>query len=157
MVDAGVWPYNFSYVSILGRDDYVFQVVACESVYLELSEVPGNPHTLNYEIALGIDNNAKTEIRAEVGGPAMASHQGQVLDCEGVRAFWVSWDQGYVEVGTGTSVRDTRSVLVSWQDPSPHKVNAMGASVKEGVQASWEFTDRPGQSQHLRYLIEILY
>ena len=104
VIDTGSWPNEFTYSTILGQTSTIIQVIACQSIFIELSEIPGNPKTLSYEIALGIDMNSKTEIRSGVDGAVLATHEGEVLHCLELKVFWLQWDRGMVEVGTGDVV-----------------------------------------------------
>ena len=43
--EAGTWPDKMTWVSALDEEEYIFQVQACESVYIALSSIPANPCT----------------------------------------------------------------------------------------------------------------
>ena len=59
-----------------------------------------------------------------------------IVSCEEFRAFWVSWEKGSIQVGSGTQFTH---VLAAWDDPNPltdTKYVAFGSY--EGASVDWQ-------------------
>ena len=79
------------------------------------------------------------------------------------RTFWVSWLDGYLQVGRGNQAG--RNMFASWQDPNPVKRQIHAISVttgnwqRTGSTGVWEFSEFNGNksSQDLFLLQPIFY
>jgi hypothetical protein len=136
LVDSGTWPTNFTYAVILGRESYVLEVVACQGVFVELSEIPGNPKASSYEVALGIDDNTKSELRLGLGGSVLQSHSGAVLHCSELKAFWFAWNRGTLTAGLGSTVGSNQ--ILQHHDSNALSIHSVGVAALEGVDAMIE-------------------
>ncbi len=63
-----------------------------------------------------------------------------LLDCY---SFWISWKDGLIEIGRGSSREDGR--LVSWFDSDPYDVNIVDMSTGENHKGDWEFVRLKGK------------
>ncbi|XP_067668468.1 uncharacterized protein [Haliotis asinina] len=54
------------------------------------------------------------------------------------RDLWISWDDGVISVGTGTTVGFGR--FMSWRDPHPHPIRYIAVSTGWGSTGLWHFT-----------------
>ena len=59
------------------------------------------------------------------------------LDCAASKAFWISWNEHEVQVGTGTSV--TENVFLSVHNLTDLAVNAVAISTGWGSTGKWIF------------------
>lgn len=151
VVDAGIWPNDFTYAMILGETSHIVEVAACHGVFVELVEIPGNPRTRTYEFAIGLQENSKCELRDGIDGNLLASHNEGLLHCTELRAFWFTWERGVIKMGTGYNVGS--NMVIQYSDPNPLTVNAVGIGALEGVDALFEFKNYPGECNPGKYFI----
>lgn len=142
---AGKWPTEFTYITTIGYSSMIFYVQACRDVYVILTEIPENPRTRSLELAVGIGNNLRIELRKGVGGPVLesVSHEG-VLNCFEKRAFWLSFQHPRIILGSGEEI--DKNILVSHIDEDDLNINSLGVSASPDVDAKWEFPYFTGQS-----------
>ncbi|CAH1796732.1 unnamed protein product, partial [Owenia fusiformis] len=131
--------YYFTHtpIDVTGKDFFTFDVQACHDGHVQLSKTAGNLDVDTYEILLqGWDSTTKTSaIRDERQGSLKVSHNEQIVFCDATTSFWISWADGYIEVGKG-HVYGTDTFL-QWDDPSPHSVNAVQFTTGFGVTGTW--------------------
>ena len=115
----------------------LLHITACQSAYLALSFLPGKTSTYTYEVALGIKNNTKSELRTSVGGTAVVDFDGPVLVCEYGNDFWISWTVYGISIGYGTRFGD--NTMLHWEDGDiGHDVNTV--SFASGSPAQWQIS-----------------
>ena len=81
----------------------------------------------------------RTEIRSEIQGDVEhVMDTPNILDCNELRSFWISWNSGFVQVGQGMVVG--RGVLLGWQDEEdiPRPINWISVSTGFGSTGEWE-------------------
>ena len=127
--------YNTSAVVVEGHRHMMFHLVACHSAFIALSFLPHKLSSSTYEIALGIDDNAKSEFRTSGGGVAASEYVGQVLNCASGNDFWLSWTMTGVSFGFG--MRFGENTMLQWQDAeTSHDVNTI--SFASQSKAVWQ-------------------
>jgi Farnesoic acid 0-methyl transferase len=125
--------YNTSTIMVDGHRHMLLRITACHSAYLALSFLPGKTSTYTYEVALGINDNTKSELRTSVGGNAVAEFDGQVLACEYGNDFWISWTVSGISIGYGT--RFGANAMLQWEDgDTGHDVNAVSFASRSPAQ-----------------------
>jgi hypothetical protein len=125
--------YNTSTIMVDGHRHLLLHITACQSAYIALSFLPGKTSSYAYEVALGINDNTKSELRTSVGGTAVAEYDGQVLACSSGNYFWISWIAYGVRIGYGTHF-GTNAIL-QWEDgDNGHDVNTVSFASQSTAQ-----------------------
>ena len=97
------------------------------------------------EVRIGVNENNQSSILKGVNGETVAiewSHK--LLNCDEGRWLWVSWADGFIQLGQG-SVVGVRPI-VWYQNPDAFPVHAV--ALASSVDALWEFANVPSNSQH---------
>ncbi len=127
----------------LAQTEATFSVKSCEDISLVLSETAGMPTLNTYQVVLGINKNAQSEIRDGVDGHALVRAQtSNLLSCDVMRSFWVSWQDGVLCVGTGYIIG--QQMFMSWTSPRG-SIRVSGISTASVYQAEWDMTAIVGQ------------
>ena len=144
MYTYGNTTYESAWIPVSGSTNLVFSVQACSDAFFTLSEVQGNPYMTSYEIALGINGGEVNELRHGVGSTSPGdTYNGQLLDCNTQKDFWVSWVGGNFEFGRGHSFGIDR-VLTYFHD-TPHDTNAVAITTSNNVKGTWVFDAAVGK------------
>ena len=61
---------------------------------------------------------------------------GGLLTIDKMKSFWVSWANGFLEVGEGYTIGDKR--LCTWQDSEPQPIHFLTMSTGFGYNGHWE-------------------
>ena len=120
------------------RQHLLFSLETCREAYLVLTNQPGVTEDNAYHVVIGAQDNSVTEIRKQSPQTETKSFSTpDILSCTEMRQFWLKWEAGTIELGTGEVVGS--SSLFSWRDLSPYDVNAISpASKYEDKNAHWE-------------------
>ena|SRR6218665_1442847 len=95
------------------------------------------------EVGLGVENNKKSFIRLLLGSSSsFETSTPNLLHCDDMRAFWVSWDNEYFKVGRGLMVDE--QIIMNLQDPNRHTFNAIALSSSWGSSAVWQVYENSG-------------
>ena len=73
-----------------------------------------------------------------------ARQQDHPLSCSESRPFWLSWQDGYIRLGTGLTVGEGQ--MLAWQDRGPHPVEFLGISTGWGATGVWSFPISKGRT-----------
>lgn len=92
---------------------------------------------LMYEIVIGGWSNTKSIIRNKKQGFGKVSASGRYLNCSEFIQFWISWNDGIIQVGQGHEIGG--NVFLRWEDPVPYAVNYIAISSYNGVTGEWIF------------------
>ena len=63
-----------------------------------------------------------------------------LLHCDKYRTMWLYWAEGLIELAIGSP----SEVWLSWQDPDPTPVNAMGFDTSDDMAGDWEIIKLTG-------------
>ena len=81
------------------------QVQASMSACILLSSVMTLKTVEGYEIEIGSDSNTKTVIRSAIDGSTLVTVPSDgVLKSDDLAYYWISWNNGYIEVGVNRYV-----------------------------------------------------
>ncbi|CAH1798336.1 unnamed protein product [Owenia fusiformis] len=128
--------YRHSPIDVEGKTFIRFNVMACHDAHLLLQKTPGDTSNDLYQIVIhGWSWNPKSVIR-DITGTAVATSTGSVFSCNEMRPFWVSWANRKIQVRHGQAVGE--SIFLTWQDPTPHAVNAINFITGWGASGTWE-------------------
>ncbi|CAD5121951.1 DgyrCDS10412 [Dimorphilus gyrociliatus] len=119
------------------QDIWRFDVAACDDVSIILTR--GDLSDDNIEIRIGTNDNLNTEIRRTVGGEVMnRTVTPNILKCERLDAFWLSWRGGLIELGQ----TNKNKVLVSWKSDlnRNHRSLLLRIHSKNSVSSYWQYT-----------------
>ena len=95
------------------------------------------------EVWIGRNDNNQTSILLGVNGQAVATEWShQLLSCSEARWLWLSWNDGYIQLGSGSVVG--AHVIVFWQDPDRLPVHAI--ALASAVEAKWEVANVPSKN-----------
>ena len=125
-----------NWAPVYGDNRVEFTAHACSNAFISLAQIMFESRSLAYEVALGINDNTRSEIRDEVGGESKVSHDGAVLNCDEPQKFWIRWgrDTDGIQVGRG----DGDTPFMSWDNPTLHDINAIGLGSSQ-VDAAFNF------------------
>ena len=126
---------NHLTLTVDNRNHLVFSLDTCGEVSLALSQIPGLMVYKTYLVVIGSGaNNDAIEIYSD-GEVKYHQHFPCISECRHYRTFWVSWENGLINVGRGILMNV--NLLASWQDTSPHLVGAV--SLGGNPSAYWRF------------------
>ena len=94
--------------SVVDRKYFPFSVSACADAHVILTEKEGRSDGHIYEFVIGGWENSRSVIRTNIRGggrTVMASKQtADILKCDQMVTFWISWLDGHIEVRYSFSV-----------------------------------------------------
>ena len=133
--------YKSLHRSMVGRNFTTFRVKASSDARIALSNIHGNIQPLAYEVHIGAASNSKTLLLWKVNGQELAVHETSgILDNSQLKAFWISWQDGVIEVGEGSEPQP--DTLLSWTDPKPVQIQSIAvATGLESQGGEWEFDE----------------
>ena len=84
----------------------IFDVTACSDAYVTVSETLGAlSQSPAYDILIGADGNQATKLMNRTTGDVITSQNtSNILNCSDFRSFWVSWANGFIQIGHGSKV-----------------------------------------------------
>ncbi|XP_070536765.1 C3 and PZP-like alpha-2-macroglobulin domain-containing protein 8 [Ptychodera flava] len=130
--------YEYQYQKLPeGVTNFTFSTKAYNDVHLALSAV-GNDLPEMYEIVIGGFQNTESWIaRSKQGDHEIRVPTKDIVTWDEFKAFWVSWKDGYIQVGHGMTPSND-SVFLAWEDANPLTVMYIGFSTGWGSMG--EFT-----------------
>lgn len=124
--------YSRILMSVVGANEFVFGVAACRDAYIAMSQVPGIYTHFTYELVIGAQDNTETMLYSAVGGNLLKSAMTpQILSCDTVRLFWLSWRNGQISFGKG--IVPEVGALFTVNDAQWHAVNSLSFMTPPGV------------------------
>ena len=137
--------YKKFWVSTTDITGVVFEVLADKNAYIALCAVEGQIDYDAYEIQIGIENNQVTVIYPKLNDATnqVRASTPNVLDHLQFRAFWISWSYGVIRVGKGGNLHVNE--LLSYTDPAPHAVGAVGFAAEASIDSHWVITKLIGK------------
>ncbi|CAH1794507.1 unnamed protein product [Owenia fusiformis] len=139
--------YNFKHgwFSVQNTNHIVLKIQACNDAHIALMTTPGVDSADTYEIVIGGWRNTKTVLRPSKGGKPMATALTRdILSCDELRSFWISWYDKSIEIGSGNVYGMNR--IIYYPDPNFHDVNAISYATGWGSSAEWRLTVSEGMS-----------
>ncbi len=61
-----------------------------------------------------------------------------IVDCDIMRPFWLSWNDGLIVAGSGSEVGE--SILMSWTNPNPWPIVAASFGGYDNVPGRWRYS-----------------
>ena len=115
-----------------------FLVKTCSDAFVALVDARNLSSGENfYEIVIGAHRGRNFIFRRNgVGKTKIDSFNRQVL-CNVYKPFWISWDQGHIQVGQGLDVDE--EPIMEFSDPTPFAVEAIGIMTSHGSNGTWIF------------------
>ena len=136
---------NYKYTPVPSQDAQIqthryiqFYVQANNDAHVLLQSRKNDEVNGVYEIVIGGWRNSKSVIRDRKQGTNYALTHNMGLNSTSLRPFWVSFQNGWVKVGTGTEVGENQ--FMSWEDPTPAKIKFISVSTGFGSSGRWEFS-----------------
>ncbi|ELU12989.1 hypothetical protein CAPTEDRAFT_114549 [Capitella teleta] len=146
--------YNYTWF-VTERTSISFKVKTCADAHLALSTDPMDVSTNTYEVIIGGWENTRSSIRRGIGGDQLqTASTPDVLSCDELRLFWVSWQEGRIRAGQGNSL--DHNILVEWVDPEPMGVGIISVTTGWGSTGEWEFANILGKN-YLLWALRISY
>lgn len=104
--------YGYDQVWLRPTGQYVaFKAKTCRDVHVLLAS-DFLEQAAAYEVVIGGYNNQRVDIRRSMSGIILAQEMSpEICNCDEFLPFWVSWEDGIIEVGTG---KVHQHVLVSF-------------------------------------------
>ena len=93
----------------------------------------------------GSNSNGESYIVHDRSAPTDVTREGTpgILDCTKLRPYWITWNDGNVELGVGDFLYE--DTMVEWEDNTPHPVTAISLSGGPNLSpGSWEFSRDAG-------------
>ncbi|XP_066492385.1 C3 and PZP-like alpha-2-macroglobulin domain-containing protein 8 [Tiliqua scincoides] len=124
--------YEYQYVQKPARmTHFNVAVKAHNNAHIALSSGPHDMAEMT-EIVIGGYQNSRTWIStSKMGEPVASAETAGILSWDEFRSFWVSWANGVIQVGHGTSVLN-ESIIVTWVVPRQPEVKYIGFSTGWG-------------------------
>jgi hypothetical protein len=128
---------NIGY-SVSGRSGLLFGVAACNDVHVALTETPGVQTRRAYELVIGASGNSQTLLKDASSGSSLAQvSSANILSCNAVKSFWLSWTNASVSFGTGTVLEVGR--VLYHRDPNLYAISAISVKTPYGVVGNFSF------------------
>lgn len=106
-----------------------FKAIADSDIFVCFSPVNNpvrNTSTELYELVIGGWDDTKTALRIKsLDKSAKEIPTTDLLDPLDFRDYWIAYDNGAINFGTGTNPEDDASIVFSWQDPYPDATQPM--------------------------------
>jgi len=132
-----------AWVTVDERRSIVFKVQACADAHIALSSQLGLSIQHTYEVVLGGWQNSRSAIRNKTQGMDWTDvSTPDILHCDEMRSFWISWEYGLIMVGKGSKVG--KNEVMHWLDPAPYSVHAISVSTGYESSGLWEFSSTEG-------------
>ncbi len=126
------------------RDYIIFRIKAVSDAHILLTETI-NDFSIGYEVIIGGWDNTQSGIRQPPYGDLVHEVPTEgLLSKDEWRTFWISYDHGLVEAGSGTDVG--ANIILQWHADSPLTINAITVSTAVNILADWEFSQFEGTS-----------
>lgn len=136
--------YDSFWMTVYDDHSLVFTVQACSNAQLILCELPGIAGSNCFEYVIGYNQNKETILRKGKGGQVVSTVSSpNVLNCNDLKALWVSWSDNIIAFGRGITAGVSR--ILNYKDTSQLKINAFSVATV-GVTAHWQFHEVDGQS-----------
>ena len=115
---------------------------SCAEAHLHLYLIYNEPQA--YEVVIGAESNTKTSLYRETSTSVIHSENTpDVLDCLESRTFWISWENGQIDVREESLAGNS---LLSWTDTNPLEVHMMALSSGSGSEgAEWTYSTSAGR------------
>lgn len=146
--------YSTLHRSLLDAQYTTFKVKAQSDAMISLLRVPRNIFATSYEIVIGTQSNGHTVTILRGKSPLGANEfeieidTVDILSSTDLRSFWVSWQDGAIQFGTGNVFGQGR--LINYKDPQPsYRKYVHSLAVASGTNAEWEFGQPFGSSMYL--------
>ena len=131
----------------------MFRVRAGADANLVLAPYIEDTESGVYEITIGADANNITLLRD--GTHINKDKPGKVLErritrnilsADEARTFWISWANGYIQLGRGYDVGVDR--ILGWESTEPREIHAISIAT-ESTEGIWEFSNIPSKATML--------
>ena len=118
---------------------------SCAEAHLHLLSFYTDPQS--YEVVIGAESNTKTSLYRETSTSVIHSENTpDVLDCLESRTFWISWENGHIDVREESLAGNS---LLTWTDTNPLEVHMMALSSGPGSEgAEWIYSINAGRCDH---------
>jgi len=128
-------------IFVEGKRAMVFRVRACSSAHLLMASIYNHGmHTT--DLTIGGSGNTKTVLKHHGSGKEVASADTEnILHCNEMRSFWVSWAYGYFRVGWGSTLGVGIILNVEKTGDINHDVTAIGLYTEIGIAGVWEIEE----------------
>ena len=120
----------------------IVDIRSCGEAHLHLQPFYTEPQS--YEVVIGAESNTKTSLYRETSTSVIHSENTpDVLDCLESRTFWISWENGQIDVREESLAGNS---LLSWTDTNPLEVHMMALSSGPGSEgAEWIYSINAGR------------
>ena len=135
--------YNTLWLPTFDTHSLIFTVRTCSNAQIILCELPGIAGDNCFEFVIGHDNNRETLLRRGKGGQVVTTVPSpNTLNCNDLKALWISWGDNIISFGRGITVGVSR--VVAYTDDSKMKINAVSIATV-GNAGHWQFNEVDGK------------
>ena len=132
----GSYDYYRYHLVVANKNSLMFSLKACSDGHVGLSEIPGLSSLNMYEVVIGGWTNTKSVIRrARQGKIEVEAQTPDILSCDLARYFWVTWEDGVIQMGTGGVL--LQGTILTFTDPEPYTVNSVTLATSDGYTGRW--------------------
>ena len=140
------YQYNQLWLTNLEKEHIVFKVTACSDAFILLARYPKNPRMHAYEIWLDADNYGLTKLLKDGVEVKQSSSSLGTLDCGRETYFWISWQNGIIEVGSGY-VPYLSGFLLYNEPDGGYPITALSFASGDSIESTWDFGQVTGQKK----------
>lgn len=127
--------------TIEDRRQFNFEVRSCHGALLSFATFVNDAEESVVEVGLGVENNEKSFIQI-AGSSSFETSTPNLLHCDDMRAFWISWDDEYIKVGRGSLVDE--QIFMNLRDPNRDSFNAIIIHSIKSSSAVWQVFENSG-------------
>ncbi len=151
--------YGQLWITVRHQVYFTFKVQACANISLALSTIPGVVDINTYIVGIGNGPTGIDVIIQREGKEVFREAIPNLISCEMLESFWISWAEGIIQLGRGSSYGDTG--FAGFKDESPFEVNSVAMTTIGKTFGAWEFHKLAGKclymSHRIPYIIMVNY
>ena len=126
------------------RNHIIFRIKAASDAHILLTDEV-NDYTKGYELIIGGWDNSQSAIKIppHSGGTIVIEvPTPDILSANEWRTFWVTYDHGLIETGSGSDVG--ANIILQYHVDNPMTITAISVSGAVNYEADWEFSQFEG-------------
>ncbi|XP_023930787.1 uncharacterized protein LOC106155000 isoform X1 [Lingula anatina] len=130
--------YDIGIADLTGVTSFTFDVKTCEAIALYLCGV-----NIYFECVLTyswILRNDVTDLYIGYPSDPISQNTPNILDCGSFRAFWISWDKGYIQLGAGRDIGKETILMHSIDHTATSDVKVLEVRAGVNGSAEWDIT-----------------
>ena len=128
----------------VSKETFHFKVQACEQAYIVLAQTVYFKDENSAEIVIGANGNMETRVIPDRTKPSEYQTEAtrNILDCNSMREFWISWENKEICVGYGQPYEEEIMSV-------PYNIDeivGISLSTSNAGKGTWEIAKHEGES-----------